>query len=222
MMRCRTRWMIGVLALALTGCGAGDRGPGGESADPGAAGMEASSATPGQSTMSSQDQSPAQHAFFARLEALCGRAFRGEATLTSSDGFDGQMIMHVRRCTPEEIQIPLHIGENRSRTWIVTRTATGLRLKHDHRLPDGSDDPVTQYGGDTQDGGTPESHSFAADAFTAELIPDAVTNVWSMTFEEGDVFVYHLSRHGAPRATFVFDLTDEVDPPPAPWGYEGT
>jgi hypothetical protein len=218
MIRCRTRWMIGVLALGLSGCGGGDRGVGGESAGPGTAGTDASLATPGQS----QGQSQAQEAFFARLEALCGRAFRGEATLTSSDGFDGEMIMHVRRCTPEEIQIPLHIGENRSRTWIVTRTATGLRLKHDHRLPDGSDDPVTQYGGDTRDGGTPESQSFAADAFTAELIPDAVTNVWSMTFEEGDGFVYHLSRHGAPRATFAFDLTDEVDPPPAPWGYEGT
>jgi hypothetical protein len=163
-----------------------------------------------------------QDAFFAQLESMCGQAFAGEATLASGDGFDEGMVMHVRRCSPDEIQIPLHVGENRSRTWIVTRTADGLRLKHDHRLPDGSDDPVTQYGGDTQSAGTPTSQSFHADAYTAELIPEAETNIWSMTIQPGVGFVYHLTRHGEPRATFTFDLREEVEAPPAPWGYEGT
>ncbi len=211
MTRSAPRWMMGMLALATLGCGGGEAGGEADLVDREAA-----------ATQAGLTRSTAQEAFFTRLGALCGRAFRGEATLASSDGFDGEMIMHVRRCTPDEIQIPLHIVENRSRTWIVTRTATGLRLKHDHRVPDGSDDPVTQYGGDTQEAGSPESQSFAADAFTADLIPDAVTNVWSMTFQNGDRFVYHLTRHGAPRATFEFDLTDEVEPPPAPWGYEGS
>jgi hypothetical protein len=164
----------------------------------------------------------AQEAFFAQLEALCGRAFAGEATLASGAGFDAPMVMHVRRCSADEIQIPLHVGENRSRTWLVTRTETGLRLKHDHRVEDGSDDPVTQYGGDTREAGTPTSQSFPADAFTAELLPEAVTNVWSMTVEPGVRFTYHLTRNGEPRATFVFDLSREVPAPPAPWGYEGT
>jgi hypothetical protein len=163
-----------------------------------------------------------QDAFLENLASLCGRAFRGEATLVSGPGFEEEMIMHVRRCEPNEVQIPLHVGENRSRTWIVTRTAQGLRLKHDHRLEDGSDDPVTQYGGDTEVPGSPLSQSFPADEFTAELIPEASTNVWSMTLEPGERFIYHLTRHGEPRATFEFDLTDEVEPPPAPWGYEGS
>jgi len=163
-----------------------------------------------------------QDAFMANLQELCGRAFRGEATLISGPGFEGEMVMHVRRCSPEEIQIPLHVGENRSRTWIVTRTPEGLRLKHDHRLEDGSDDPVTQYGGDTAEPGTPLQQRFPADAFTAELIPAAATNVWSMTLAPGERFIYHLTRHSEPRATFEIDLTDEVDPPPAPWGYEGS
>lgn len=163
-----------------------------------------------------------QDEFFAHLEALCDRAYAGEAALVSGAGFDGQMVMHVRRCTQDEIQIPLHIGENRSRTWIVTRTGDGLRLKHDHRVEDGSDDPVTQYGGDTHGAGSGTSQSFHADAFTAELIPEAVTNVWTMTIEPGVRFTYHLTRNDEPRATFVFDLSSEVDAPPAPWGYEGT
>jgi hypothetical protein len=163
-----------------------------------------------------------QDAFFAHLESLCGRAFRGEAVLASGTDFEDEMIMHVRRCEENEIQIPLHVGENRSRTWIITRTADGLRLKHDHRVPDGSDDPVTQYGGDTTDSGTAVRQSFPADAFTAELLPEASTNVWTITLTPGERLHYHLTRHNEPRATFEFDLTDEVTPPPAPWGYEGS
>jgi hypothetical protein len=163
-----------------------------------------------------------QDAFLAHLAALCGRAFRGEAELVSGPGFEGEMIMHVRRCEENEVQIPLHVGENRSRTWIITRTAEGLRLKHDHRIEDGTDDPVTQYGGDTTDPGTATRQSFPADAFTAELLPEAATNVWTIELTPGERLRYHLTRHGQPRATFVFDLTDEVPPPPAPWGYEGS
>lgn len=168
----------------------------------------------------------AQTAFLSNLQALCGRAFRGEATGPSADSpdFAGEMIMHVRHCEEGEIQIPLHVGENRSRTWIVTRTDAGLRLKHDHRHEDGSEAAPneTQYGGDTAEAGTAMRQSFPADAYTAEQIPEASTNVWSMTIEPGERFVYHLTRHGEPRATFEFDLTDEVEPPPAPWGYEGS
>lgn len=163
-----------------------------------------------------------QDAFMAHMAAMCGRAFPGVATLGSSDDFGDGLVMHVRSCESNEIQIPLHVGENRSRTWIISRTADGLRLKHDHRLPDGSDDPVTQYGGDTVAPGTELEQSFPADAFTAELLPEAATNVWSMTLVPGERFTYHLTRNGEPRATFEFDLTEEVTPPPPPWGYEGS
>lgn len=81
---------------------------------------------------------------------------------------------------------------------------------------------MTQYGGDTTSPGTPAEQSFPADAFTAQLLPEAATNVWTLTLEAGERLIYHLTRHGEPRATFVIDLTREVPPPPAPWGYEGT
>lgn len=167
-------------------------------------------------------QDSPQDAFFAHLERLCGQAFEGAATMASAADFDDRLVMHVRRCSQDEIQIPLHVGDDRSRTWLVTRTDGGLRLKHDHRHEDGSEDQVTQYGGDTRDVGTATSQSFPADAFTADLIPEAATNVWTMTIDPGARFVYHLTRDGASRATFTFDLTRPVDPPPAPWGYEGT
>ena len=160
-------------------------------------------------------------AFLANLAGLCGKAFSGSATFGDTEGFE-DLVMHVRECRDGEILIPLHAGENRSRTWIITRTPGGLRLKHDHRLEDGSDDPVTWYGGDTATPGTALSQSFPADAETAALIPAAATNEWSLTLEPGVRFIYHLTRNGAPRATFEFDLTREVPAPPAPWGYEGS
>jgi len=213
----RTHQALVALPLALLIAGCNDAvGP-----EDAGTGYAAPSAQPAAAT-SETAAADAQDAFFANLTALCGKAFRGEAKLTSGDGFEGDLVMHVRKCTENELQIPLHVGENRSRTWIVTRTDSGLRLKHDHRIEDGSDDPVTQYGGDTADWGTANRQSFPAGAFTEELLPEAATNVWTMTLEDDGRFVYHLTRHDAPRATFEFDLNDEVTPPPAPWGYEDT
>jgi len=206
------------VALALVACGEGE-GPEPPEGDAGA-GIPSIGPAPPAAEMAAS--AAVQEQFLEALRSLCGRAFRGESTLSTSDAFADGLIMHVRVCEEDEIQIPLHAGENRSRTWIVTRTADGLRLKHDHRLEDGSDDPVTQYGGDTVEPGTPTQQSFPADAFTAELIPAAATNVWTMTIFPGERFVYHLTRDAAPRATFEFDLTDEVEPPPPPWGYEGS
>lgn len=159
--------------------------------------------------------------FFASLAGLCGQAFEGEAEMATAPDFGDDLVVHVRRCSADELQIPVHVGEDRSRTWLLTRTETGLRLKHDHRHEDGSEDAVTGYGGDSREPGTPTSQSFPADAFTAALIPEAAGNVWTLTIEPGSRLVYHLSRDGAPRATFTFDLTRPVDPPPDPWGYEG-
>src|SRR5688500_18457798 len=69
-------------------------------------------------------------AFMARLQALCGKAFEGRVVTAdpADSSFAGnRLVMHVRECRTDEVRIPFHVGEDRSRTWIVTRTATGLR-----------------------------------------------------------------------------------------------
>jgi hypothetical protein len=157
------------------------------------------------------------------LQALCGQAFEGrviEGSAATDAMFKGQrLVMHVRACGENEIRIPFHVGANRSRTWVITRTPTGLRLKHDHRHEDGSADKVTQYGGDTATAGTPERQDFPADAFTAELIPAAKTNIWTLALTPGKTFGYGLRREAEGRRFFVeFDLTKPVEAPPAPWG----
>ena len=163
-----------------------------------------------------------QEAYWARLQQLCGKAFSGRITqgLPNDTAFAGKtLVMHVRECSPGEVRIPFHVGDDRSRTWIVTRTDAGLRLKHDHRHADGSQDPITQYGGDTADAGTAQAQEFRADAHTASLIPAAATNVWTMEIVPGSTFAYALRREGTDRRFRVeFDLASPVAPPPAPWG----
>ncbi len=161
-------------------------------------------------------------AFWASLESLCGQAFEGRVTESEPPdaSFDEAMlVMHVRECGEDEIRVPFHVGENRSRTWVFTRTADGLRLKHDHRHEDGTEDEVTMYGGDTREPGTAERQAFHADAHTADLIPEAATNVWTVELVPGERWVYHLVREGTDRRFRAeFDLTRPVPAPPPPWG----
>ena len=168
-------------------------------------------------------------AFFERLSALCGQAFAGRIEVdtpaaTGADPFAGKpLVMHVRECSGREIRIPFHVGDDRSRTWVVTRTDAGLRLKHDHRHADGSQDAVTMYGGDTADAGTATRQQFPVDAhsqamFTREGRTVSNTNMWAMEVEPGRVFVYELARPGGRLFRVAFDLGTPVEPPPAPWG----
>lgn len=166
---------------------------------------------------------PEQEAFWRALRRLCGQAFAGqivESTSATDAAFAGKaLVMHVRACGENEIRIPFHVGDNRSRTWVVSRTATGLRLKHDHRHEDGTEDKITQYGGDTTAVGTATQQDFPADTFTAGLIPAAKTNVWTFLFSPGKTFSYRLVREAEGRRFRVeFDLAKPVPAPPAPWG----
>lgn len=164
-------------------------------------------------------------AFWQALSALCGRAFEGrvvEGTAPGDAAFASQhLVMHVRECGPQQIRIPFHVGENRSRTWVLTRLPDGkLRLKHDHRHADGSEDAITQYGGDSAPAGSATMQDFHADAHTAALIPAAATNIWTLgVSSDGTRFTYALRREAEGRRFRVeFDLTRPVGTPPPPWG----
>ena len=162
--------------------------------------------------------------FFASIKALCGKAFEGKLVVpaTKVDDFEGRLVMHVRKCTETELQIPFHVGDDHSRTWIITKTGAGLMLKHDHRHRDGSHDTSTMYGGHTLDAGWNAVQSFPADQYSKELfiktaIPQSVSNVWQM-FIYQDVFSYRLIRESR-EFRVNFDLKQTVETPPTPWGY---
>ena len=175
------------------------------------------------SLLACQPSRPAtpQDEFWATLQQLCDRAYAGrvaEGSAADSSFATATLVMHVRECSDSTVRVPFHVGDDRSRTWVVTRTASGLRLKHDHRHADGSEDSVTQYGGDSREPGTATRQEFHADAHTAALIPAAATNVWTLELLP-ERAAYALRREGTDRRFRVeFDLTRPVDAPPAPWG----
>ncbi len=175
-----------------------------------------------------------QASFLANLAQHCGKAYAGR--LVSSDAADADlagkpMIVHFRSCSADRVEIPFHVGTadggwDRSRTWVITRTGAGLRLKHDHRHADGSIDKVTQYGGDTATRGTAQQQEFPVDGesiamFRAAGLGKSVTNRWKV--EIGDsLYAYGLYRPDGPDARnfrVEFDLTQPVTTPPAPWGW---
>ena len=166
--------------------------------------------------------------FMARLARHCGEAYAGRIAVNEppaeDDPFAGkELVMHVRECSDDEIRIPFHVGEDRSRTWIISRTYDGIRLKHDHRHEDGSEDPVTMYGGETATDGTESRQEFPADKQSIRLFQDrglsaSLNNVWAMEIEPGERFVYELARPGTERLFRVeFDLSTAVPEPPPPW-----
>jgi hypothetical protein len=166
--------------------------------------------------------------FFAALAAHCGKAFEGR--LATQDPRDADMagkvlVMHVRDCAADVIRIPFHVGEDRSRTWVITRTAKGLRLKHDHRHEDGSPDAVTMYGGETASPGRETRQAFPVDEdskamFLANNLPASVTNEWAIELVPGEHFVYELSRKDR-LFRVEFDLRKPIDEPPPAWGHDG-
>lgn len=169
---------------------------------------------------------PAQQEFFDAIAAQCGRAFEGRVVSTDAADKDfaaERLVMEVRACTPDEIRMPFHVGADRSRTWVISKTPGGLRLKHDHRHEDGTDDAVTMYGGDTAGEGTAVRQEFPVDAFSIDMferegLAASVTNVWAIDVDP-EMFAYELRR--ANRFFRVeFDLTRPIPNPPAPWGAE--
>lgn len=191
------------------------------------------SMTPALAVERASDEVAPADAFLAALAVHCGKAYAGRIVANEpaaapgapADPFEGKaLVMHVRECSPGEIRVPFHVGDDRSRTWVITRTGGGLRLKHDHRHEDGSSDVLTMYGGDTAAPGTSTRQEFPVDAeskalFEQQGLKASMTNVWAIELEPGVRYVYELARPGR-LFRVEFDLTRPVALPPPPWGSE--
>jgi hypothetical protein len=170
---------------------------------------------------------PTHDAFFSQISQHCGQAYSGKVTVDNAAGggfADKKLVMHVRRCNEQELQIPFHVGDDASRTWIIKKTGSGLSLKHDHRHEDGSMDKSTMYGGHTVDAGYDNAQSFPADQYSKELfaqlgIPQSIGNTWQMfiypaTDVKPALFTYRLIRQGR-EFRVDFDLTKSIAVPKA-------
>lgn len=164
-------------------------------------------------------QSPAAE-FFSALGQLCGQSFAGQVSAgneTDAAFREAELVMTVASCSDTEIRIPFLVGEDRSRTWVITRIGEDrLRLKHDHRHDDGSEDEISQYGGDSLEAGAAGRQSFPVDAYSIALFTRtdrtvSNTNVWSLELSP-ETFTYELARPGR-LFRVEFDLTKPLVTP---------
>lgn len=159
--------------------------------------------------------------FWTSLKMHCGKAYEGNIINgVTPDFINKKLTMHVKACTEHSIRIPFNVGDNRSRTWVLTRNKSSITLKHDHRHEDGSEDAVTQYGGTSTNEGFATMQMFPADLQTQKTIPAAAANVWWFTINDSS-FTYNLRRIGSDRLfTVSFNIKQPIPTPPAPWGWK--
>lgn len=178
------------------------------------------------STLNDSRNKNTQQIFFKNISSLCGKAFRGK--MVSSDKQDADMasqnlIMHVRNCDKNKIEIPFSVGDNRSRTWVLTKFNDKLELKHNHVHENGELDKSTFYGGSTYNIGTNQRQEFPADDYSKALfeknnIPQSKNNVWAVEIIPNSIFAYELRRENR-FFRVEFELKNEVSIPPPAWGY---
>lgn len=155
--------------------------------------------------------------FWNRLRDLCETAAGG--TLLQSPPGDTQidpaarLVVHFWECGESELRFPLHVDENRSRTWVFIRHADHLELRHDHRNADGTEQANTWYGATTVAEGTAERQEFVT-------VRGETSGGWAVEIVPGQRFTYGTIRNGAWRHHLQFDLTTPVAIPPRHWGFE--
>lgn len=155
--------------------------------------------------------------FWRHLQALCASAAEGkllQAPLgdTQIDP-TARLVVHFWECGETELRFPLHVDENRSRTWVFIRHADRLELRHDHRNADGTEQASTWYGASTVAAGTANRQEFVT-------VRGETSGGWAVEIEPGRRFTYGTIRNGEWRHHLEFDLTTLIAIPPKHWGHE--
>ena len=164
--------------------------------------------------------------FMANVQPYCGKAYQG--TIVSDDPQDEDwrnetLIAEFETCTQTALRIPVHVGDDHSRTWLVALNDDGrLALRHQHNHEDGTPDALTMYGGKSSGASTSTRQVFPVDKktmalFDAEGIPESKDNIWAMEINpEASLFIYELERPGR-HFRAEFDLSTPVEAPADAW-----
>lgn len=215
-----------LITLVLTLCGCSDKSSAPDSTRADTAPVEDTPAALPPATAAQPELPPPsiQDQFWQALTALCGNAYAGYLTVgtepSDRDFGEAEMTMHVRDCNDDEVRIPFHVGDNRSRTWVVRRDGNALTLKHHHRDESGAIAEPHDYGGRTMDKGSIKRQQFVVDQATRTKLPETRYNVWAIDIVPGRVFAYELQRPEEDRFFRVeFEIDATVSTPPAAWGY---
>lgn len=152
--------------------------------------------------------------FFDHLKSLCGNSFAGEVIHpeTPPRGFTDPLVAHFTVCEDNIVHIPFHVGENQTRTWMLTLSDEGILFKHDHRNPDGTPDGLTNYGGWADERGNELKQYFPADEETIGFRDNLRSHIWVIEISE-DMSTYSYSLYIWENLYFKadFDLTKPLD-----------
>lgn len=152
--------------------------------------------------------------FFENLSGFCGFSYSGEVVHPDEPprGFTDPLVAHFTICEEDKIHIPFHVGENTSRTWMLTLSDEGLLFKHDHRYPDGTPERMTDYGGWATDEGTSLKQYFPADEHTISLRDNLRSHIWVIELDENmTTFSYSLYLYEHLYFRADFDLTSPIE-----------
>ena len=152
--------------------------------------------------------------FFENLKTLCGNSYAGEVVHPEEapEGFRDLPVAHFTVCEGNEIRIPFHVGDNESRTWILTMEGNRLLFKHDHRHPDGTPEDMTNYGGWASDEGDMLKQRFPADEETIAMRDNLRSHIWKMELSSnGSTFSYSLYLYEDLYFQADFDLTEPIE-----------
>ncbi len=160
-------------------------------------------------------------AFFQNLSTFCNKMFSGEATFPDVPDHplvDTELRIHFSSCDDDITRIELYRDVDYWHgAWVLERRDHGLHLYHDHlgdvrTEEDLGENDAHGYGGYADDRGTAVRQYFPADEVTAEMLPEAATNVWMIELNlEEEQFIYYLERHDEPRFRTVFNLAEPLD-----------
>ncbi len=153
------------------------------------------------------------------FESLCGNTYAGAVVSTDPQDEDWRkekLVLGPVKClTSTHIEMPLAVGANTSRTWVITGNTASLELRHRHLHADGSPDKVSQYGGYIDSVprlvGEKWQMNFPADNKSIELfkandLEVSVTNIWTLELHPGNSLAYELNRKNR-HFRAEFDLT---------------
>ncbi len=182
-------------------------------------------------SMTIGEDEPKASDFLKALSPLCGQTYTG--AVVSDDPQDEDWRQEVLTLGPiqclqgDVIGMPLAVGADTSRTWFLKPADDKIEFRHQHLLKNGDVDPVSDYGGYSNEFSKTTSETriddkvtqhkarwfvdFPADEKTITIFNNnglevSTTNIWSFEYNEDVQLSYELNRQGR-HFRAEFDLT---------------
>lgn len=141
--------------------------------------------------------------FDTKMRTLCGNIYTGQVVSEDPEDEDWRkatLTLGPVSCSDARIEMPLAVGADASRVWVLEPKGDDLHFYHIHTDGLGGEDAVSRYGGMAVIKSGVRA-SFPADNFTKELfvregLAVSVPNVWSFEINPDVSLAYQLTRPG--------------------------